>query len=87
MYLLSKLFKINIWSVVLKFVQYVAWLSSSFPDKFQCMLQSKTPDPEFCIYLGDTVMEPSDTVGLLGIASVWVDLYIFLIYIFFKSFF
>ncbi len=37
------------------------------PDKFQCILHSKTPDPELCISLGDTVIEPSDTVDLLGI--------------------
>ncbi len=37
------------------------------PDKFQCILHSKTPDPEFCISLGDTVIEPSDTVDLLRI--------------------
>ncbi len=37
------------------------------PDKFPCILHSKTPDPEFCISLGDTVIEPSDTVDLLRI--------------------
>ncbi len=37
------------------------------PDKFQCILHSKTTDPEFCISLGDTVIEPSNTVDLLGI--------------------
>ncbi len=37
------------------------------PDKFQCILHSKTPDPEFCISLGDTVIQPSDTVDLMGI--------------------
>ncbi len=37
------------------------------PNKFQCILHSKTPDPEFCISLGDTIIEPSDTVDLLGI--------------------
>ncbi len=37
------------------------------PNKFQCILHSKTPDPEFCISLGDTVIEPLDTVDLLGI--------------------
>ncbi len=37
------------------------------PDKFQCILHSKTPDPEFYISLGDTVIEPSDTVDLLRI--------------------
>ncbi len=37
------------------------------PDKFQCILHSKTPDLEFCISLGDTVIETSDTVDLLGI--------------------
>ncbi len=31
-------------------------------DQFQCILHSKTPDPEFCISLCDTVIEPSDTV-------------------------
>ncbi len=36
-------------------------------DKFQCILHSKTPDPEFGISLGNTVIEPSDTVDLLGI--------------------
>ncbi len=30
-------------------------------------LYSKTPDPEICISLGDTVIKPSDTVDLLGI--------------------
>ncbi len=30
-------------------------------------IHSKTPDPEFCISLGDTVIEPSDTVDLLRI--------------------
>ncbi len=33
-------------------------------DKFQC----KTPDPEFCISLGNIIIDPSDTVVLLGIA-------------------
>ncbi len=37
------------------------------PDKCQCILHSKTPDPELCIFLSDTVIEPSDTVDLLGI--------------------
>ncbi len=37
------------------------------PDNFQCILHSKTPYSEFCISLGDTVIEPSDTVNLLGI--------------------
>ncbi len=37
------------------------------PDKFECILHSKTPDPEFCISLGDTVIKTSDTVDLLGI--------------------
>ncbi len=36
-------------------------------DKFQCILHSKNPDPEFCIFLGDTVIEPSETVDFLGI--------------------
>ncbi len=29
------------------------------PDKFQCILHSKTPDPEFCISLGDTFIRHS----------------------------
>ncbi len=33
------------------------------PDKFQCNIT----DLEFCISLVDTVIEPSDTVDLLGI--------------------
>ncbi len=37
------------------------------PDKFQCILHSKNTDAEFCISFGDTVIEPSDTVDLLGI--------------------
>ncbi len=37
------------------------------PDKYQCILHSKTPDPEICISLGDTVIEPLDTLDLLGI--------------------
>ncbi len=36
-------------------------------DKFQCILHSKTYDPDFCISLGSTVIDPSDTVILLGI--------------------
>ncbi len=37
-------------------------------DRFQRILHIvKTPDPEFCISLGDIVIEPSDTVDLLGI--------------------
>ncbi len=31
------------------------------PDKFQCILHSKTPNPELWISLGDTVIEPSET--------------------------
>ncbi len=37
------------------------------PDKFQCILHSKTPDPEVCISVGDTVIQPSDNVDLQGI--------------------
>ncbi len=37
------------------------------PDKFQYILHSKPPDPEFCISLGNTGIETSDTVDLLGI--------------------
>ncbi len=37
------------------------------PDKFQYILHSKTPDPEFFISLSDTVIEASDTVDVLGI--------------------
>ncbi len=37
------------------------------PDKFQCILHSKTPNLEFCISLCDTVIGPSDTVDLLRI--------------------
>ncbi len=36
-------------------------------DKFQCILVSKTPGPDLCISLGDIVIEPSDTVDLMGI--------------------
>ncbi len=28
------------------------------PDKFQCILYSKTPEPEFSMSLGDRVIEP-----------------------------
>ncbi len=37
--------------------------------KFQCILLSKSPDPELCISLGDTVIEPSVTEDLLGIVK------------------
>ncbi len=37
------------------------------PDKFQCILHSKSPDPDFCISLGDTVNKPSDRVDVLRI--------------------
>ncbi len=52
-------------------VKALTWLEENHmkanPEKFQCILHSKTCDPEFCILLGDTVIELSDTEDLLGI--------------------
>ncbi len=55
----------------MKAVLALKWLEENHinenPDRFQCNLHSKTPDPGFCISLGDIVIEPSCTVDLLAI--------------------
>ncbi len=44
-----------------------SWLTYLVEQNHMTANPDKTADPQFCISLGDTVIEPSDTVDLLGI--------------------